>query len=205
MRMDPLTVAIIYFACGSPIVMHYVLSSEQGGSRRVVSSILRAVFWPIFAGYLAIDSFFNRRKSADLIRTKQALQLRDEIELGYFSNFSASDIFEFRGVFDRYLALNDAVFDSTINNGSTEFLAIAGNANIDVAKVCFDRKMRDRLFEHYAEARHEFAGLLNSANVRDESIARLLELTGDIRLESMVRSDAASSGLASVEPSRKAA
>ncbi len=203
--MDPLTVAIIYFACGSPIVMHYVLSSERGGSRHVVSAILRAVFWPIFASYLAIDSFANRRKSADVIRTKQTLQLRDEIELGYFSNFSACDIFEFRGVFDRYIAFNDAVFDSNINNGSYEFLAVAGNTNIDIAKACIDRKMRSRVLEHYTEARNEFAGLLNSANICEASISSLIELTGDIRLENLLRTDARNNRLDSMELSRKAA
>lgn len=203
--MDIFTFAIIYFACASPVVMHSILSNDNGGKNGVASAILRAMFWPIFCGKILIYNLGKRRTSASEARLKMARSVRDEIESEYFGSLPASEVFELRGVFDRYFALNEAAFDGAIDNGSKEFLAIAGNKNLEVAKACIDRKMLLRLSKHSDEARKDFADFLSSTNINEDSISKLTSLTGDVLLESLLRSNAMNTGFVRTKISRKAA
>ena len=156
---------IIYLACGAPISVEYVLQFRSPLSLATISyTVLRLLIWPIFAIDLIRQKLLSLKFGSDsrsVIAHELGL-IRTHLESILSFRSTTTQIFEYRELFDRYTGLNIEAAALAIDTGVSELLMLEGHPNTGLAKICIERRNRDKISRHRGIATQQFYQLVDS-------------------------------------------
>lgn len=173
------------------MAMQYLFSRPETDFSSAIGSILRLVFWPIFVYKMAMTAITRLSPGTDRLLADELHTIRNELESIAAKRLGTSETFDLRFIFDRYIALADAVESREIDNGSTEFLKLAGHRQSELARLCLNRTMSQRLSSQFNNSQIDLAELLTSPGFGDDAsvdeiVDQVSNLTSDTSLRKLV-------------------
>ena len=142
-----------------------------------VQIVLVAVFWPV-AAFLLVQKVQRQRvigtKIGQIDIERRLDSFRVEIERSAFPDGTAASVFEFRELFARYTGLARAANTKHSAASGNELFKLAAHGQADLASICLERKVRNRLLTHADAAREEFVSFIAAASINADR--RLLSL-----------------------------
>ena len=168
---------IIYLACGSPLGVYQITSSQAPHSAPNWAGVISAfLFWPVFAAFLLIA----RIRAPHQIDHARLDHIRNEMERIAFTGASMTRLFDFREVFYRFTGLVETANAEHGRPRANEIFELTGHDNKALAARCLARRNREKLAFHRARARDEFVGVVSNAAADTSNGENLFRLTNEL-------------------------
>jgi hypothetical protein len=173
---DISNLAVIYFACAAPFVVHFSFRAIEGfGFADFVRCAAAGIFWPVVALLLLWRR--SRAPREDALRTvAEAYRLR--LEAAAELTGRTDEAFEFRDTVLRYVGLQLARLDATSSPAEENLAAAVQHPSPALARACFARRSKRLIDEHSRLAAEELAELVARMDNR-----QLAETAAAVRLE----------------------
>ena len=177
---------IIYFAAGAPFgVYRITMLNGIPTAKAMLNVALHICLWPVYAFLMLRDRLLSNEpdnRSANIIDG-----MRTEIEQLAFADGSATEIFDFREIFNRYAGLSEAANAESPANLLDEFFEIGSTENKTLASACIERRNREKLAFHQTIARNEFIDLMSDlASWQPKVLELAISLAAHVRDEDAV-------------------
>jgi hypothetical protein len=164
---------IIYFACGVPFSIHYLVKSNKKISyRTIVNSLLVLLAWFLYAFEILIKTKSKKDQSPE----EKILKIQRQICSFVKENSQNGNSLQSREIIQHYVSLTLARNENTPQKESFELLKISGHPKPVVGTKCIQRRNNRKIDSHLKSARNRFLDLISRCSNPEKAVEIAEEL-----------------------------